>query len=239
MLSLLALSLLTGCHTYIDPFQMAFEADGVDMVVADVDRGSFEYRGQRALSSFVIEGESVGSAASEAKAQARADGNDWQIDVQGGELVLATSSRNKGRVNLFVDGPTRMHTDLIVESGSVYLEDLEGSQMITADRVETRDLVGDLDLYSRSGSVDVEIFPWEVNGRVSIEAHGSTTLRLPSGLDYDLEVWGDPDHAMTIEDLYFYDSYMGEGYFSAESGSGSVEVDVRVYGGSFTLYEAW
>lgn len=237
MLPIVALSLLTGCHVYNDPFDLALDAAGVDMVVADIDRGSFGYWGHSSLDSFAIEGESTGSGSSEAKARARAEANDWQIDVEGNELVISTSSRENGRVNLDVDGPVRMHTDLILDSGGVYLEDVEGSHMITADSVETRDLVGDLDLYSRSGSVDVEIYPWEDHGRVYIEAHGTTTLRMPAGLDYDIEVWGDPEYAMTIEDLYFYNSYMGEGYFSAESGSGTVEVDVWVYNGSFTLYE--
>ena len=63
MLPILFAPLLTGCVVYEAPFSDDISAQGVTMLVADVDRGSLDYRGVGTMDRFEIDGVSQGTAA--------------------------------------------------------------------------------------------------------------------------------------------------------------------------------
>ena len=65
---------------------------------------------------------------------------------------------------------------------------------------------------------------------------GIGILALPYGLPYDLQVWGDPEYPMAIEDLGFSNMVASDAYYAARSGNGSVRVDVYASGGEVRIH---
>lgn len=237
-LPLLLGPLLAGCVVVEEPFTTELDATGVTLLRGDIERGSVDYNGSSTLDGFEVYGVSRGSGSSQTRAQRKEEGNSWVLEVDDDVLEVRADSRESGTVRFDIDGPTLMDTDIVVESGSVHIEDVVGNHYITAGRITAEQITGNVDLYSRTGGVRAEIEdPWT---DVRIDSRGGgVDLYLPYGLDYDIEVWGDPEYSMNVEDLGFYDEYMGEGYFAAESGHADVRVTVKVIGGSFELYEAY
>ena len=64
-------------------------------------------------------------------------------------------------------------------------------------------------------------------------------LTLPWGMDYDLQIWGDPDYPITVHDLGFSNVVEAPAYFAGLRGRGSTIVDIVVTGGSVTIYDGW
>jgi len=184
---------------------------------------------------------SWGRGSSKTKAQTREAENTCRVEqaTDSGRLSLVSNNRMYSRagVDFYVDTPFLMNTDIYVESGHVELRSLDGFQLVTASSVDAQDLYGSADLLAEGGSFDVSIVP-ESFGTVRVEARsGGGTLALPYGLPYDLTVRGDPEYTMTIADLGFQEIAEDAGFFAGFSGDDSVQIEVIVTGGSFTLVE--
>ncbi|MBN2797662.1 MAG: hypothetical protein JXX28_00800 [Deltaproteobacteria bacterium] len=238
-LALVALPLLlVGCVRVESSFSTTVAAEGVTQIFSRVERGGFEYQGSQMLDDFLVYGVSSGTASSRARAEEKATGNLWDVSAVDDTLQVMAESLDRGSVRFKIDGPDMLDTDIEVEDGNVRLEDLTGFHYVTAERIDMDGIVGDVDIYSHSGGIDVELL--DVWSSVIIDSRdGGVDIWLPYGLEYDLEVWGDPDYALTVEDLGFDDSYIGEGYFAGDAGRSNVEVTLKVLGGSVGVYRSY
>jgi hypothetical protein len=236
--SILLLLLPLGCKEVERSFEETVDAEGIERLQAFVERGSVTYAGI-SETTFVIEGTSIGRGGGEQGAERREEGNEVSIDVEDATLYVdATSEFKRARVDLDVSGPSVLNLDVLAERGSVHLEEVEGEHIVSADRITSRQLIGDCDLLARSGGMDVDIWPF-LEGRVILESTaGDVVLRLPYSGQYDIEVIGDPAYEMYIEDLGFHSDFFEPGYFAGIVGDGSIEVTVYVNGGSFELLES-
>ncbi|MDG1484263.1 MAG: hypothetical protein P8R54_32020 [Myxococcota bacterium] len=238
-LALLPAALLIGCTTVQDSFSDQLSASGVDVISASLDSSSLSYTGQ-STEMFTIDGRSWGMATKRDRAEDRLSGNEYSYGLSGNALLLASSSdAGLAGVDFDIFGPAAMNTSLNIESGSVDLSNMIGYQQVTADRIDVTDLYGSVDLLATSGSIDAEVFPGPGDS-VRVESwSGDVELTLPWGGAYDIQVWGDPEYSMLVEDLGFYSSATAPAYFAGVSGSGATRVDVFVTGGSVTVRSAW
>jgi len=236
--SMLLLPFALGCAEVERSIEETVPADGIDRLEASVERGSLTYAGI-SETTFLIEGTSIGRGGGEQGAERREEGNEVTVEVADATLHLdATSEFKRARVDLDVSGPSVLDLDVYAERGSVHMEEVEGEHIITADRVTSRQLIGNCDLLARSGGMDVDIWPY-LEGRVILESTaGDVVLRLPYSGQYDIEVIADPAYEMYIEDLGFHSDFFEPGYFAGVVGDGSIEVTVYVNGGSFQLLES-
>jgi len=144
---------------------------------------------------------------------------------------------SKSGVDIAVIGPSRMDVEAVLLDGTAHLYDVEGTHLVTANAVVGAGIAGDVDLYASLAGINVEVWPND-GGTVRLEAFGDVLLALPYGLDYDIEVFADPDWGVEVTDLGFDELVIAPDYVSAETGDGSIEVDVFVSGGVFALWEA-
>lgn len=227
-----------GCESASTPFSDTFDADGIFLVSADLGDGTLSWQGA-STSEIALQGESWGAAASTETAAEREALNHWEYGVDGEALWLASSTpSSRAGVNFDLIGPGLMDFDVDTE-GDVELSDVEGAAVITADSIDVEDFVGDADLYAASGSLNAEIHPWE-GGELRLEtANGQLDVYLPWGLDYDLQVWGDPDHEMIVEDLGWYEAIGDVAYFAGYRGRADIVVNIYAHGGKVTVHETW
>ncbi len=230
--------LASGCALSTSPFEETRTASGVGQVQARLDSGDFDYAG-RSTEMFRIDGNSWGRAFKEEAAEEHKSGNELAIDTAAGALVVEGYSRSSSAgIDVYVEGPQHMGLDLSLDSGDADIEGLVGFSLITADSV---DIVaeGGADIFARSGSVDADLYP--APGEViRIEAiSGSVDLTLPYGGSYDLQVWGDPEYTLEIDDLGFHSQALDAGYFAGISGRGDTPVTVIVSGGDVRVRSAW
>ena len=90
-----------------------------------------------------------------------------------------------------------------------------------------------MEIYGES-SVSMDFAP-EPGDEIVVEADGPVEIGLPWGMGYDLTVWGDPEHTLTVDDLGFARAAGGSGYFAGWSGS-EVQIEVVVSGGDVTIH---
>lgn len=228
---------LLACVRIETPFDLQLPAAGIDLVDATMERGDLVYSGSPGATQFDVHGLSVGTGRSKSRAEAHQDDNRWSVENLFTSLAIDTQS-DHGRVDLDIQGPDRIDVDAFLGDGTVELYDLEAEQLrADASYITTRAVIGDVDFRS-SGGMDVEIWPYN-DGTIDLDSNGGNViLALPYGGDYSLEVWGDPSETMTVADLGFRDSYLGEGYFSGLVNAGTIRVIVHVTGGSFQLIES-
>ncbi|MFT5680710.1 MAG: hypothetical protein ACI8RZ_001616 [Myxococcota bacterium] len=231
--------LTIGCTTVQDSFTDQLSADGVGLLSADLDSGTLSYVGG-ATDTFTIDGRSWGMATQKDRAEDRLSGNDYSYGLSGSALVLASQSdTGLAGVDFDILGPDTMNTAIEIESGSVELSGMAGFQQIVAERIDVDNLYGSVDLLATSGDLDAEVYPGPGDS-VRIESwSGDVELTLPWGGAYDIQVWGDPEYSMMVEDLGFFSSATAPAYFAGVSGNGATRVDVFVTGGSVTVRSAW
>jgi len=229
-------ALSTGCAISESRFDQKLSASGVDLVLVSVERGDFDYQGNN-TQTFAIDGRSWGMAFQEETAHERQDGNASDVHTEGNTLLVsATSTSGSSGVDFYVEGPDTLSTDITLDHGDVSLANMAGYQLITADSVDLDNMVGSVDAYARSGSIDASISPGP-GDVIRLEAmDGGIDLALPYGLPYDLQVWGDPEYPMAIEDLGFSNMVASDAYYAARSGNGSVRVDVYASGGEVRIH---
>ena len=235
--ALLLLLVASACAKVERSVDAELDATGLTAFVATIDRGDFAYEGGSA--AFSLDGRAIGYGGSKAQAERRLDGVDVSLQADGTDAVLeAASEFKRAWVDLEVAGPGIVDTDIWVKRGSVDVSEITGRHLVTADRITSQGLHGDVDLLATAGGMDVDVWPGE-GGEVLIESSaGDTILRLPYGGAYDIEVIGDPAYEMVIEDLGFLSRFDEVGYFAGTVGDGSIRVVVYVSGGSFQLLES-
>jgi len=215
------------------------DATGVSLVQAKVERGDVDYSGG-SPQTFQISGSSWGMAAQDDRAFEREEGNAYAVSVSAGALQLSSASQySNAGVNFDILGPSAMSMDVETGSGDVRLANIAGYQLVTADDIDLVNVIGSADLYSRDGDIDAEISP-APGDAIRIEAvDGEVILALPYGQAYNLQVWGDPEYEMIIDDLGFHSVQTGPAYYAGIAGRGDIPVDVFVTGGSVRIMQTW
>lgn len=235
--ALLPLLALVGCTSTSRTLDESVDADGIFDVVGTVDRGSFAYTGD-SEAVIAVGGTSTGYGGGNNQAARRENGNALTVEVDGNAVeITGTSEFNRASMDIDVSGPFAMNLDVLVHKGSADFEDAEGDHIITADRVTAYGLVGNADILARSGGLEVELWPWDDADVVLESSAGNAVIWLPYGLDYDLEVIGDPSYEMYVDNLGFESDIFEPGYFYGAAGDGSVRVTVFVDNGSTELLE--
>lgn len=233
------LFLFAGACTYQqDRFEETLPAEGVTDVFCDLENGSFAYVGDPDASTFTVGFTSWAEASSRGRAGDKIASNDWGAQVADGLLDLwGRSPVGRAGVDVAVVGPERVDVEAVLLDGTAELNDVDGTHVVTANAVVGRGIRGDVDLYARLAGLDVQVFP-DDGGTVRLEAVGDVWLELPYGLDYDLEVFADPDWGVEVQDLGFDELLLAPDLVLARTGDGSIEVTVFVSGGGFHLWEA-
>lgn len=227
---------LVGCVSVQREFGDVVSADGIDLVQLQTETGSLQYDGRAVDGNFRVNGLSYGRGDGRKKATLREEANDYDVYVSQGALVaLGNGQYSRAGVEFDVIGPERMDVDMSTGS-SARLENVDGIHRIDARSIYARNVVGDADFYSRGG-MDVQILPYTDVGYVNlVSTSGDVTIGLPYGLDYDLNVVGDPDYAMVIDDLG-YDTFLVDGVVGVGwRGFRTIQVFVDVTGGDLDIY---
>ena len=230
--------LAVGCVRVEVPLApQTLSADGVSSVRGALANGVFSYEGSSIARNFYVTGTSWGFGSSHDKATEHGADNTASVALDGAALMVATGAGPHAGVDVDVGGPEVMDLDL-ASDGSLRINDVIGTHVLSADAISANALQGDVDATATLDGMSVEIWPYE-GGLVTLWARsGNLTLYLPYAGDYHLVVIGDPNEAMTIADLGFSSSFLGTGSFESFTGAASIEVDVEVDNGSFDLEES-
>ena len=229
--------LLAGCTQVRSTDEVSLPSEGVFEMFADSDRGHLSYAGADS-EGFDIAFTSRGKGLTRRQAEKRSGENSWGAAVDGDLLdVWARSSAERASVDIAVSGPRQVSIEAVMVDGNVRLENVEGSHLVTANRIEGVGLVGDVDFYAEFDGIDVEVQPY-VDSVIRLDAQGDVVLRIPYGLEYDLEALVDPGFSHEISDLGFDDLYVLPDYVGATTGSRAIRIEVLVVDGTFFLWEA-
>lgn len=230
---------LVGCAVSESHFDETRSATGIGLVSATMDAGDFTYNGG-STGVFSIDGSSWGMAFKEEAAAEHKEGNELAIDTAGGALRLdATSRSGSAGIHLDVDGPQLMGMDLSLDDGDAQISDVIGFSLVTADSIRMDRVEGGADLFARSGSVNVDLFPAPGETIIIEAASGSVDLTLPYGGSYDLQIWGDPEYMLEVDDLGFHSTALDVAYFAGRSGRGDTRITVIATGGDVRIRSAW
>ncbi|MCB9779289.1 MAG: hypothetical protein H6742_12050 [Alphaproteobacteria bacterium] len=228
----------TGCTVVEDPFHSSLPAAGVQRVVADIEEGDMAIRGSPGTATIELSGRTYGVAGKQDKAAANEAAAGLDVDTVGADLRIdAWSGGGTGSgVDVDLVVPDHVATDLFLENGTASLASLYGVHRVHASRIEADDLGGDLELVADGGGMRLGLTP-RPGDRIVVRARGDVDLTLPWGMDYDLQVWGDPAHELMVEDLGFDAVAADVAYFAGIRGSGSIRVDLVVEGGDVTIQD--
>lgn len=226
---------LTACVSSVNTVQETVDAKGIARLSVDSERGDVDIAGDDQRSEFRLLFESTGFGGGEAAASRREAQNSVGSSVDGTVLdVFTRSPASQSRVDLAIDLPARMDTDMELGNGNAFLSNLNGIHVVTANTVTGTRLLGDVDAYANEGPIDIEVWPYE-NGVIRIEAFSDVTLWLPYGLPYDMDVFVDPYFPYDIAELGYDQLVLGDTSIRAFTGDRSVRVEVYVTGGAFVL----
>ncbi|HHO53730.1 MAG TPA: hypothetical protein ENK18_23375 [Deltaproteobacteria bacterium] len=230
--------LSTGCAELTNVFSKTLPTDGVGSVFCDSDRGDFTYAGG-SEEVFDIQVRAWGAGQSRRQAEGRRDRNTWgAVITDDGLLDLWGRSEDlRAGTDIAVAGPSVIDVESVLLDGTARLYDVDGFHYITANRIEGSGIQGDVDLYAALDGIDVEVYP-HPGSTIRLEAYGDVVLKLPLGLEYDLEAFPDPGWGAEILDLGFDELWMAPDYISAVTGSGAIRVEIYVVGGTFFLWSA-
>lgn len=239
-LLLLTMMTLGACARHEEPHREVVIVPPIDGVRARLDRGDFGYFGGQDDGAVTVDVVSWGRAGSRGRAKEKERTNDWGVSATADGLleVWAVSEAKGTGVDIALTGPTEVNVNAITERGSAYLEDVLGSHVVTADEIVALGIVGEADLSAEHGSLELDIDPY-TDATITLQVFkGDLFLAMPFGLDYDIEVVGDPDWGMFVTDLGFDTLYLTEEYMHAATGRGEIKVYAEVFGGTFNLFEA-
>lgn len=236
-LVLASLALSVACTTLETPIEAEVPRDDLHRVVIDVDQGDLSYTAG-AGETLQFRGRAWGRASDEAEAAERLASTDFAVH-RDGDAVIARGTAGAWGAGTDIDaaGPALLDVTLESRSGTARLSGVRGHQVLRADRIEVWDVQGSADLISMGG-VDATLHPLR-GDTIRISAEGDVRLALPPGLDYDLQVWGDPEHELAVHDLGFEAAFGDAGYFAGVAGPGSTRVDVVVTGGDVEIVPDW
>lgn len=233
-LVLAAVPSLAACTVVESPIAASLSVDGLRFVDARLERGDFAYTGA-APHQLDVRGSAWGRASDEAVAQGRLEGVWFLAERQGSAAVVASGVTSSGAgADLTLSGPAILGLSVAVAQGSIEINRVRGHLDATADGIRVVDAVGSADLLAGWGGVTAELRP-RPGDVVRIEAEGDIELRLPWGMPYDLQVWGDPDHQVVVSDLGFQQVIQDGPHLGAHTGSGSVRVDIHARDGDVRI----
>lgn len=228
-----------GCATVESTFVESIPASEVSTITVDLEKGDFTYVGM-ATGNIDINGRTYGHGTSQERAEERQEGTLWNIGLEGRTLqLMGRTDAYLAGVDFDVMGPTVLNTAVVVNDGDAIIDNLYGTIVVEAESISATNVAGYVDLTATFGDIHADLSP--VKGEhIRIEAEsGNVTLWLPWGLDYDLQVWGDPNYEMVIDDLGFGWHTAAPGYFAAQAGMASTKVDVYANGGSVRIHTYW
>jgi len=230
---------LVGCAEVEKTFDEVIPAEDIRQVYVDLDRGAVSYTGAADSTEMAFEIRSWARGGSRNRASDKERSNDWGVQVVETELTAwGRSPSATAGVDFALAGPEQMDVEIVTLEGAAELYGVDGQHVVTADAVVGAAISGDVDLYAARGSIQAEIYP-DFGSLVVLQAvDGDVTVGLPFGLQYDLEIFGDWDYPMDVQDLGFDFASMSPGSFSALTGGGNVVVEIYVEGGGVYVYEA-
>ena len=229
----------SACTVVESDFGETFSAHSIDTLVADVDQGDVTVDGILGQSTFTVTGRTFGYSVSSDNAQRNEDANTWSVGIEGNQLNLWGQSEYLGAgVDFEVMGPKAVDTSLIAESGQIEISNVAGNHYLEGHGVTVDDLTGSATIIAGRSGVNGSLVPL-TGDIIYIESEDDVRLRLPYGLDYDLQVWGDPEYEMEIHDLGFTQTAHAPAYFAGYSGRGTTTIDIVVTGGNVTIYDSW
>ena len=228
-----------ACTVVQSGFGESFPSVGISTLVADVDQGDIDIEGRTEASTFYVEGRTFGYSVNSDNAERNAEANTWDVGREGDILSMWGRSEYMGAgVDFEVTGPSTIHTSLVTESGNIDVSDLVGIHYLEANHISVNNLVGSTTMIAGSSGVDGSLNPMN-SDTIYIESEDDVTLTLPWGLDYDLQIWGDPEYTIVVHDLGFSSVAEAPAYFAGLRGRGTTTVDIVVTGGNVTIYDSW
>lgn len=235
----LLLILSMGCARYDATYDVTLPADGVFDGFLDADRGDLSYDGFGPERSFEVQVTSWARGSSRSRAERREAHNRFGASVDGEWLdVWGRSGVGRSGTDLAVSGPYVFNVEAITPRGTVRLSNVDGFHTVTASRVEGVGVWGDVDALADGDGIDLEIYPYD-GSIVRLETVGDgLTVALPWGLDYDLQVFADPEFGYEVEDLGFQDLVLGPDYALGTTRTRSIRVTLLATGGVITVREA-
>jgi hypothetical protein len=227
----LLLLLAPGCTLAERTHSQSFPGAGITRVFCDNDRGSLLFSGSNPDTIEL-------GVRTFARTEGGLDRVTWGAATEGDLLDLWGRTRaDRAGVDFIVEGPPTQNVEAILLDGRAELVDLTGDHIVTASEIVARGQVGDVDLLATAGGIDLSARP-EPGDTLILDAAGDTFLTLPYGLDYDLEVFSDPDWGVEVTNLGFDQLDASPDYVRAVTGSGSIRIEVTVRGGPFSLWNA-
>ena len=229
----------SACTVVQSDFGESFPSAGISTLQANVDQGDIEVQGRPSATSFTVEGRTFGYSVNSDNAARNEDSNTWDVFQDGDILSLWSQSEFIGAgVDFEVGGPSQVGTSLVTDSGNIDVANLSGFHYLEANGVDVDSLVGSTTIIAGSGGVSGSLSP-AMSDIIYIESDDDVVLTLPWGLDYDLQIWGDPEYPIIVHDLGFSSVAEAPAYFAGLRGRGTTTVDIVVSGGSVTITDSW
>jgi hypothetical protein len=253
-LVVLAAALFSGCTTTESYDSRSFAAEEIRAVNVSLEKGDLSILGN-AEDVATIEARVYGYAGKEEVATRNHDGVRWMADVQSGVLTVNGGSEYE-RAGVDLDLSVPKHAEVLVEAegdvdlsgldgliiasgGHIDLQNSYGNIQLSADgSIHAEDVGGDL-LFAADGSMDVALLPLDGDRIELLSGAGGVELELPFGVPVDLEIWGDPEYDVIVEDLGFGRVATAPGFFSGVAGPGSVRVEIVAVGGPVMVRGSW
>ena len=213
-----------------------FGAWGLHQIDGDLGACSFKYQGADVDE---LTGQAIfyAQAANESAATQALEDLSAEVILEDGVASASCdlSKPERTGVELEFDGPQYLDTTLYAPNGTVHLSSLSGMHDWHAQTIRAYDVEGDVHLLSSKGSVDLSLLPLP-NSEVFLELlDTSLQLALPTGLPYDLQVWGSPDTSVSVNGLEFEKMRQEPGFFAGSNGDSDIKIRIEMTGGSATI----
>jgi len=230
---------VAGCARFEVTHEVELPADGVFNAFLDVDRGDIVYDGTGPERAFEVAVTTWGSARSKGRAERRSANNTFGASVYEEWLdVWGRSAVARSGTDVSVAGPYIFNVEAVTQRGTVSLYDVDGYHTVTASRVEGAGVWGDVDALADGDGINLEVYPYD-GSIVRLETVGDDlVVALPWGLDYDLQIFADPEYGYEVADLGFEDLVLGPDYALGTTRTGSVRVTLLASGGEIIVVEA-
>jgi len=209
---------------------------GISMVEASVDGGEFTWTGVSGA-DVQVKSRKWSKGLSQAQAAMRMEDLDASCNVAQGILALRGlgGDNEAAGTDIAVTGPNYVDTDVTVLKGEIRVENLSGTHKLSAPIVVASALEGSVEVRSSGGHVELQLFPL-TNSVIQVDVNeGWAQVRLPIGLEYDLQVQSSGDGSIDVVGLNLEQRTSEPGIFYGKTGSGSIEVSVNVTGGTVTI----
>ena len=235
----LAVFSTSACTVVESDFGESYPATGISTLAADVVQGDIDVQGLPSSTAFRIEGRTFGYSMSSDNAERNEDANTWDVSREGDLLTMWSRSEYMGAgVDFDVQGPSQVHTSLITDSGRIDISDVQGTHYLEATGVTADNVIGSTTIIAGNGGVNATLVPL-TSDTIYIESNDDVVLRVPWGMDYDLQIWGDPEYTLTVHDLGFSSVAETPGYFAGVRGRGTTTIDIVVTNGNVTVIDTW